>query len=110
VRRKPLFALRVIGKTAHVFKVPPNHRRLKDGPKDKEPGIGRYQEGSLDIYVAEGQVLDQEQDTLAHELFHLIDDLLGIGLSEEQVVKLTTAWLAALKDNPKLVDYLMKAR
>jgi len=110
MRRKPLFVLRVLGKAAHVFRVPSKHKKLRDGPGDKEPGLGRYQEGSLDIYVAEGQVLDQEQDTVAHELFHLIDDLLEIGLSEEQVVKLTTGILAALKDNPKLMDYLMKAR
>lgn len=109
-RRKPLFVLRILGKDAHVYKVPQGHRKLRDGPGDREPGIGRYQEGSLDIYVAEGQVLDQEQDTVAHELFHLMDDLLEVGLSEEQVVKLTTAWLAALKDNPKFLLYLMKAR
>ncbi len=110
MRRKPLLALRVLGKTSHVYLVPPNHPRLWDGPKDKEPGLGRYQEGSLDIYIAQGQVLDQEQDTLLHELFHLIDDLQDIGLTEEQVVKLTTGWQASLKDNPKLVDYLLKVR
>lgn len=110
MRRKPMLSLRVLGKTSHVYRVPPQHRRLKDGPKDKEPGLGRYQEGCLDIYVAEGQVLDQEQDTTSHELIHLLDDLLEIGLSEEQVVKLTTGWLAALKDNPKLVEYLTKVR
>lgn len=110
MRRKPLMVLRVLGKDSHVFIVPPGHRRLKDSPKDKEPGLGRYQEGSLDIYVAQGQVLDQEIDTLTHELFHCIDDLTDIGLTEEQVVKLTTGWLAALRDNPKLVDYILRTR
>lgn len=110
MRRKPTLVLRVLGKDSHVYFVPPKHRGLRDGPKDKEPGLGRYQEGSLDIYVAQGQVLDQAQDTLSHELFHLIDDLQDIGLTEEQVVKLTTGWLAALKDNPKLVEYLLRVR
>ena len=110
MRRKPFMVLRVLGKTVHVFKVPPTHRGLKDSPKDKDPGLGRYQEGSLDIYIAQGQVLDQEIDTLSHELFHGIDDLTDIGLTEEQVVKLTTGWLAALRDNPKLVEYLLRSR
>ena len=110
MRRKPLMVLRVLGKAAHVFKVPPNHRKLKDSPTDKEPGLGRYQEGSLDIYMAEGQVLDQEIDTLTHETFHVVDDLTDIGLTEEQVVKLTTGWLAVLRDNPKFVAYILKDR
>ena len=110
MRRKPLFTLRVLGKDSHVYVVPASHKKLKDFPKDPDPGVGRYEEGMLDIYIAKGQVLDQAQDTLAHELFHLIDDLLEIGLSEEQVAKLTTGWLAALKDNPKLVEYILRKR
>lgn len=107
---KPTRTLKVLGKTVRCYLVPPGHRTLKDGPDDDEPGHGRYQENSLEVYVAKGQVLDQEQDTHVHELFHLIDDLLEIGLSEEQVVKLTTGWLATLKDNPKLLAYLTRRK
>ena len=105
---KTLLKLRVLGKVARCYLVPSGHENLRDFPDDPEPGYGRYEENSLQIYVAEGQVLDQEQDTLLHELWHLIDDLLEVGLSEKQIVKLTTAWLAVLKENPKLITYLKR--
>lgn len=105
---RPSRTLKVLGKRIRCYLVTPGHKKLKDGPRDKEPGIGRYEENSLEIYVARGQVLDQEQDTHLHELFHLIDDLLEIGLSEEQVVKLTTGLLALMKDNPALLRYLTR--
>ena len=107
-RIKPPQRLRVLGKVGKCFLVPAGDRKLRDSDDDDEPGRGRYQENSLTFYVEEEQVLDQEQDTVLHELWHLIDDLLEIDLSEEQVVKLTTAWLAVLKENPKLISYLKR--
>ena len=109
-RAKTTFRLRILGKTIRTYLVPPTHKGLCDGPEDGEPGHGRYEENSLKVYVASGQPLEQEQDTHLHELFHVIDDLLDIGLDEAQVVKLTTALLAMLKDNPNLFDYLKRRK
>ena len=100
----------MLGKTIRTYLVPPTHPGLCDGPEDADPGHGRYEENSLKVYVAQGQPLEQEQDTHLHELFHVIDDLLDIGISEEQVVKLTTALLAMLKENPNLFDYLKRRK
>jgi hypothetical protein len=43
---------------------------------------------------------NQMKCTLIHELVHAVDDLLGIDLKEEQVVKLGNGLYQVIKDNP----------
>jgi hypothetical protein len=45
---------------------------------------------------------NQMKLTLIHELVHAVDDMLGIDLKEEQVVKLGTGLYQVIKDNPDM--------
>jgi hypothetical protein len=60
------------------------------------------------IMVREGQPLEQEQDTLWHELIHAVDEAMDSRLKESQVKRLATGLLAVIKDNPSLIQYLKK--
>lgn len=62
------------------------------------------------ISVRDGQPLEQEQDTLLHELIHGIDEAVDARLTESQVKRLATALLATLKDNASLVSYLRRKK
>src|SRR5690606_12778916 len=98
--------IRVLGKRYAVHYVPAGHEGLKDGPDDDEPGTGRSDSDKQVVYIEDGQPLENEQDTVLHELFHLVEANLDLDLGEDVVVCLTTALLAIIKDNPKFVRYI----
>lgn len=58
------------------------------------------------ISVRENQSLQSEQDTILHECFHALENLLSLSLKHNDVVRLTTGLHALLRDNPGLVSYL----
>lgn len=60
------------------------------------------------ISVRDGQPLEQEQDTLLHEVCHAVDEAMDAKLKETQVKKLATGLLAVLKDNDDLLGFLCK--
>lgn len=45
---------------------------------------------------------NQMKCTLIHELVHAVDDMLGIDLKEEQVIKLGAGLYQVIKDNPDM--------
>lgn len=42
------------------------------------------------------------QQTLMHEIFHSIDDLLAIGLNEQQITAISQGFFQVLKANPNI--------
>jgi len=60
------------------------------------------------ITVRAGQPLEQEQDTLLHELIHAVDEAVDSRLTESQVKRLATGLLAVFKDNQRLTPYLRR--
>jgi hypothetical protein len=69
------------------------------------------------IYVDPDVPLQTGQDTLLHELLHAIFDVAGLNielddgakLTEEQIIRRVTPWLLMLlKDNPHVVEHLIK--
>jgi len=50
----------------------------------------------------------QRRDTLLHEIIHAVSDSIKLKLKEKQVHALACALLAVLRDNPELVEYLLK--
>ena len=58
------------------------------------------------ITVRTGQSLECEQDTVLHEVIHAIENLQGLKLKHSDVVRLTTAIHALIRDNPGLMAYL----
>lgn len=80
--------------------------------KIKRPNAIRGKHGDcndtyLVIRVSRQQGKDQEKDTLLHELTHSIEKELQLKMTEQQVRRFATAQLGLLRDNPKLVKYLV---
>ena len=92
--------IRIIGKTYGI--------QYTSGAPLDDDNIGELDPDKQKITIKKGQPLETEQDTFLHEIIHAIDHELNIGLREKQVRALATGFLAALKDNPKLVAYLRR--
>ena len=60
------------------------------------------------ISVRDGQPLEQEQDTLLHEVIHAIEEAMGLKMSERQVKGCATGLLAVMKDNARFSSYLRR--
>ena len=50
----------------------------------------------------------QRRDTLLHEIIHAISDSVKLNMKEKQVHALACCMLQVLRDNPELVEYLLK--
>lgn len=77
--------------------------------------LGETQSDDAIIYIRNKQGAAIKRDTLLHEVLHAIFFLSGLFKTvdmakeeEEKIVVTITPWiLAALRDNPALVDYLL---
>lgn len=90
----------IVGKTYRIQYV--------RGQPLEEDDMGECDDENQLISVCDGLPLGNEQDTVLHECLHALDKQFGIRLSERQVTRLAPALLAFVKDNPKLVRYLMR--
>jgi len=63
-------------------------------------GYIEYDNG--EIHIANDHSIDTDNNTFVHECLHGIDDVVGIGLTEEQVNKLAGGVYAWIKDNPDI--------
>ena len=70
--------------------------------------VGECDSDKQVISVRDGQPLEQEQDTLLHEVIHAIEEAMGLKMREAQVKGCATGLLAVLKDNPRLGSYLRR--
>lgn len=105
--KRPL-RVKIIGKQHSVAYVPSGHPALLDG---KDPLAGSIVHDKQEIYVEEGQPLEQEQDTLLHEVVHGVERQMDLELDETAIRRLATGILAVIKDNPGFLTYLrQKAR
>ena len=48
----------------------------------------------------------EEVDTVVHEVFHMLDFIFDLDMSERQVKVLATTYLALLRDNPGFAEYV----
>lgn len=51
--------------------------------------------------------VSHREDTLLHEMLHAIDDVLSLGLDEQQVVRLAAGLHAVIIDNPDIFTMRM---
>lgn len=102
--------LHVLGKPIAIRYVPAGHALLKDSPDDEKPGSGRADADRQVIAIEQGMPLEQEQDTVLHEVIHIVEDAMSIRISETAVAQLATGLLAVLKDNPSFLHYLRRRR
>lgn len=89
--------------------------KIKDvlGPKEKgRTLVGTTTVATHEIEIKSGQKLEDEKDSVLHELIHSAfgsstDELLNRKWSEEQATyKLTPKLLRIIRDNPRLLEYL----
>lgn len=72
---------------------------------DNAAAYGTYIQERTEIQVRSNMSPSAERNTVLHEMLHAI--LMEYELDSEEVVRvLTPALLAALRDNPHLIDYL----
>lgn len=60
------------------------------------------------IQIAGGQTHDDERETLLHEILHALEVQMDAEIPEPKLRQLAVGLYAALKDNPKLVTYLLE--
>ena len=96
---RPLDA-QIVGKTYKI-------QYVKGQPLE-EDDMGECDDESQLISVCDGLPLGNEQDTVLHECLHALDKQFGIRLTEKHVTRLAPALLSFVKDNPRLVRYLMR--
>lgn len=99
--------VKIVGK---VYKV----RVVTERAVGFDPGdYGDCDNDNLVIRIVAGRSLENDQDTLLHEIIHAVEFQMGLDgeinkkVSAEQRVQGTaTGLLAVMKDNPALVRYL----
>ena len=79
-----------------------NRTRLLDGDS------GATLPDSCTIWESALECLQQRRDTRLHEVIHVIEKQLHLGMEERQVHALACGLLQVLRENPKLVRYLTK--
>ena len=90
---------------AKPFKV-----EFREGPPLEAGDMGNCDTEAQAITIRPNQPLENEQDSVLHEVLHAVSDYMEINLREGQVTKLATGLLAVLKDNPKFVSYLRRRK
>lgn len=51
---------------------------------------------------------EQERDTVIHECLHALDEAVALNLNEKTVHALAGVLYAWMKENPKLIEYIME--
>lgn len=99
-KRKPkplqVDSFRLLGKTWAL-------RRHQDSIGDA-CGVTHHAQLTIDIDATQG--LEHVQDTMLHEIMHAISDEVTLALTEEQVSRLATVLLGAMKDNPEVCAFI----
>jgi hypothetical protein len=60
------------------------------------------------IWLCESNTEETNKNTLLHEALHTISHSYDLELSERQVSVTATAIIALFRDNPELIDYILK--
>lgn len=96
--------LKILGMTYEVRSTVPDEGNLLANSRDC---AGSVTVNKALILINKDNHIDQQRDTLLHESLHAIDYQMSIGLTEEQVQRVASSLMCLMKDNPKLMDYLL---
>lgn len=69
---------------------------------------GLFHQNKKLIQIAAGQTHDDERETLLHEMLHALETQMNAEIAEAKLRQLAVGLYAALRDNPKLVAYLLE--
>jgi hypothetical protein len=98
--------VRIIGRTYEIAVVPSDHDILNND--DGANLLGRVDHNKQRIAISDEQCLEAMQDTLMHEIVHAVESCMNITVSETAVTRFATGLLAVLRENPKVVEYLLR--
>jgi hypothetical protein len=88
-----------------------SYRYAPSWPGRKKDEVGESDPVRQVMWIAEGQALEAEQDTLLHEYVESACALLGIGGDDHDlIVRITTMVHQLIADNPALVAYVGRKR
>lgn len=68
--------------------------------------FGQYCSATNDIKVKEDLHPDVRDNTICHELCHVIETMVGIQLTEEQIQAMGFGWYTIIRDNPTFIKRL----
>jgi hypothetical protein len=94
--------LRLIGKRHRI------EWDATDLSDDNEYVDGVFEQQKKLIRIAAGQTHDDERETLIHEMLHALEVQMNAEIPEPKLRQLAVGLYAALKDNPRLVGYLLE--
>lgn len=100
---KEVYPLRVLGKTYWVTVIDQPELAI-DGARVYGVTNNKQQHINLD----RNQGFDQIRETLLHELIHVWEGSFKITIKHEDVYSLAVFLYSVMKDNPKLVNWLME--
>lgn len=87
-------------------KVGYKHYKVKEEQNLHEDGAelqGQIRYLEQEIALREDMTEESKEATLMHECLHALDEMYGIGLSEEQVERLGNALYMFIGDNPQML-------
>lgn len=70
--------------------------------------FGQYCPASNEIKVKTGLDPDVADNTICHELTHVIETMVGCPLTEEQVQMIGFGWYTIIRDNPSFIKRLQQ--
>jgi hypothetical protein len=70
--------------------------------------FGQYDSALNDIKHKKGLHPDVADNTICHELCHVIETMVGIQLTEEQIQAMGFGWYTIIRDNPSFIKRLQQ--
>ena len=95
--------VRVLGKRITIHYVAADDKNLDGALGISDPEQQR-------IFILDGLPLENEQDTVLHEVLHIVEGSMGLDLDDIVIQKLATGLLAVIKDSPGFVAYLRASK
>jgi hypothetical protein len=94
---------KVLGAVYKIHFVPGEHPRL-------EGDMGSCEFDDLEMFIKEGQPLQNEQRTVFHEHLEAINENMKVKLRHDQIEQLEVAVMQLIQENPGLVAYLRRKK
>ena len=100
VVEKQLDNLRILGRDYKITYVPPSALSVNE--------LGTCNNFSQEICLSLNQSPIEATDTFIHEVFHALDYIVGLDLTEHQVRHLASTFIGVIQDNPEWASWVIQ--
>lgn len=100
VVEKQLDNLRILGRDYKIVYVPPCELSVMEA--------GTCNNYNQEIHISLNQSPIEATDTFIHEVFHAIDYIVGLELTEHQVRHLASTFIGVIQDNPEWANWVIQ--